>query len=181
MLIYTCRVTGDEMISDAYKLRPVMNEGEEVPGLMECDSLQVTKSGVTVDVGCGNAFGDAAADEAPDDGEEKVNNVIDETFGFNYQECPMGKKDFRDYLKAYCGATRQLLKDDPKIEGPQVKKFANGAQDMCKFLLSKADDFQFYMSPSFNPDGLMAMAYYPEGAANPTFIYITEGLIGTKC
>jgi len=44
MLIYKCRVTGDEMISDAYDLRPVLDaEGNPVAGgqLIECESLQV--------------------------------------------------------------------------------------------------------------------------------------------
>ena len=36
MIIYKCRITGDEMLSDAYKILPVVgDDGEEVPGLME--------------------------------------------------------------------------------------------------------------------------------------------------
>jgi hypothetical protein len=183
MLIYKCRVTGDEMISDAYNLRDVVDdEGNVVPELMECDSLSVNKdSGANVDVGGGNAFGGGGEDEAPEDTSENVNNVIDEGLGFGYNECPMGKKDFKDFLKSYCGAVRTMLKEDPKIEGPEVKAFTQAAPEFCKFLLKKADDLQFYMSSSFNPDGCMALAYYKEGALQPTFIYIKKGLIEEKC
>ena len=183
MLIYKCRVTGDEMISDAYKLRPVVDDEtkEEVPELMECDSLIVLKSGADVDVGCGNAFGGEEEEAGPDGGEEKVNNIIDESIGFGYNEMPMGKKDFKDWLKEYCGAVRKILKDDDKMAGPEVKAFTQGAPTFCKFLLKKYDDLQFFMSPAFNPDGALAMSYYPEGAAAPTFIYIKKGLIEEKC
>jgi hypothetical protein len=183
MLIFKCRITGDEMISDAYKINPVIDPDtkEEVPELFECESQIVAKSGVEVDVGCGNAFGGEGADEPEDTSVEKVNNIIDESLGFGYNEIPMGKKDFKDWLKEYCGAIRKIIKDDEKIAGPEVKAFTQSAPEFCKFLLKKYDDLQFFMSPSFNPDGALAISYYPEGASAPTFMYIKMGLVGEKC
>ena len=179
MIIYTCRVTGDEMLSDAYKPVDVIDaDGEVVPELMEIESMTVNKDGGEIDVGCGDAFGGGA--EEVDDGAEKVNNVIDESIGFGYNEVPLGKKDFKDFLKAYCGKVRTLLKEDDKIAGPDVKAFTQAAPAFCKFLLGKFDDLQFYMSPSFNPDGCMAMSYYKDGASNPTFMYIKKGLSEMK-
>jgi hypothetical protein len=44
MIIFRCRWSGDEMCSDAFKPRPVVDkEGNEVPGLMEIDSQKVNK------------------------------------------------------------------------------------------------------------------------------------------
>lgn len=44
MIIYKCRFSGDEMLSDAFKPRPVVDdEGNEVLGLMEIDSMKVNK------------------------------------------------------------------------------------------------------------------------------------------
>jgi hypothetical protein len=44
MIIYKCRFTGDELLSDAFKPRPVVDdEGNEVPGLIEIDSQKVNK------------------------------------------------------------------------------------------------------------------------------------------
>jgi hypothetical protein len=44
MIIYKCRFTGDEMLTDAFRPRPVVDdEGNEVPGLIELDSQMVNK------------------------------------------------------------------------------------------------------------------------------------------
>ncbi len=170
------------MISDSYKLNEVVDaDGNVVPELMECDSLTVGKGGESIDIGAGNAFGGGGADEEVDDTVEKVNNIIDESIGFGYNEVPMGKKDLKDFLKSYCGAVRQMLKDDDSIPGPEVKAFTQAAPEFCKFLLKKYDDLQYYMSPAFNPDGAVAFSYYKDGASNPTFVYIKKGLIEEKC
>lgn len=44
MLLYKCRFTGDEMLSDAFKPVPVVDaNGEVVPGLIEIESMRVNK------------------------------------------------------------------------------------------------------------------------------------------
>jgi len=114
-----------------------------------------------------------------DDTAELVNNVIDETYGFNLNEIPLGKKDLKEYLGTYCKNLRQKLKDDENVPGPQVKAFTQAAPAFCKFLLSKYNDLQFFTSASMDPDGSMAFAYY-EGV-DPLFVYIKDGLIEEKC
>lgn len=167
------------MLSDAFRPVPVKNsDGEEVVGLLEVKSMKVNKAGGNVDIGCGNAFG-GEADEAEDPGAEMVNNVIDEVIGFDLHEVPMGKKDLKEYLQAYCKALRMKLKDDEKVPGPEVKAFTQSAPLLCKYLLSKFDDLQFYTSSSMDPDGSMAFAYYED--VNPKFIFIKAGLLEEKC
>mmetsp|Transcript_10985 Transcript_10985/g.15829 ORF Transcript_10985/g.15829 Transcript_10985/m.15829 type:complete len:184 (-) Transcript_10985:163-714(-) len=183
MIIYKCRFSGDEMCSDAFRPNPVKDEnGEEVLGLFEIESQKVNKdSGATVDIGCGGEFGGADADAAVDDNVETVNNVIDDRNGFDLHECPMGKKDFKDYLQTYCKNVRQKLKDDSKVTGPEVKAFTSAAPAFCKFLLGKFDDLQFYTTASMDPEGSMVYAYYKDGASNPTFVYIVAGMVEEKC
>jgi hypothetical protein len=84
MIVYKDIITGDEMISDSYKLGPVMEGGEEVPGLMEVESSQVAVGGGDVDIGCGNAFGGTGEDEGVDDSVERENNISGARGGFNY-------------------------------------------------------------------------------------------------
>ena len=49
MIIYKCRFTGDEMLSDAFKPGPVKDdEGNEVPGLIQIQSQKVNKARQTV-------------------------------------------------------------------------------------------------------------------------------------
>eukprot|EP00549_Striatella_unipunctata_P016534 CAMPEP_0118700402 /NCGR_PEP_ID=MMETSP0800-20121206/16556_1 /TAXON_ID=210618 ORGANISM="Striatella unipunctata, Strain CCMP2910" /NCGR_SAMPLE_ID=MMETSP0800 /ASSEMBLY_ACC=CAM_ASM_000638 /LENGTH=182 /DNA_ID=CAMNT_0006600969 /DNA_START=114 /DNA_END=662 /DNA_ORIENTATION=- len=182
MIIYKCRFTGDEMLSDAFKPYPVTDgEGNEVPGLFQIDSTKVNKdSGASVDVGAGNAFGGGEAEEV-DDTVELVNNVIDETIGFDLHEIPMGKKDFKEYLGTFCKAVRQKLKEDDKVPGPVVKAFTQAAPVFCKYLLSQAGEYQFYTSASMDPDGSMAFAYYGEGKMTPTFVFIKAAMLEEKC
>jgi len=145
-------------------------------------ALQINKdSGASVDVGGGNAFGGGGEDEAVDDTAEVVNNVIDESIGFGYNEVPMGKKDFKQFLQGYVKKVWEMLKEDPKIEKEQVKEFKQAGGEMCNYLLKMTDEFSFYMSCSFNPDGCMVFGYYKEGSVTPTFMYIKAGLLEEKC
>lgn len=178
MLLYKCRFTHDELCSDAFKPVPVLKDGEEVPGLFEIESTKINKdSGASVDIGCGSEFGGGGDDV--DENADIVNNVIDETLGFNLQEVPMGKRDLKEYLGGYCKKVRQTLKDDEKVTGPEVKKFTQAAPIFCKHLLSMYDELLFYISESMDPDGAMVFAYYK--GADPTFVYITGGLYEEKC
>lgn len=108
-----------------------------------------------------------------------MNNVVDESIGFDLHEIPMGKKDVKEYLGNYCKALRQKLKDDESITGPEVKAFTQAAPGFCKWILSKYDDMQFYTSSSMDPDGSMAFAFYED--VDPVFVYIKAGLKEEKC
>jgi Translationally controlled tumour protein len=140
-------------------------------------SISFQDSGANVNIGCGNEFGGGA--EEVDDNAEYVNNVVDESLGFDLHEVPMSKKDLKEYLQTYCKNLRQKLKEDDKIAGPDVKGFTQSAPEFCKYILSKYDDLQFFTSSSMDPDGSMAFAYYE--TADPIFIYIKMGLIEEKC
>jgi Translationally controlled tumour protein len=113
-----------------------------------------------------------------DDAAVYVNNVIDESIGFNLQEVPMGKKDLKEFLQNYCKNLRQKLKEDDKVTGPEVKAFTQSAPNFCKWILSKYDDLQFYTSSSMDPDGSIAFAYYED--VDPIFVYIEMGLLQEK-
>ena len=44
MIIFKCRFTGDEMLTDAFEPKPVKDEkGEEVPGLFQIQSQRINK------------------------------------------------------------------------------------------------------------------------------------------
>ena len=85
MIVYKDIISGDEAISDSYKIQPVMENGEEVPGLIEADSALIAVGVGDIDIGCGNAFGGAGADEGADDTVEKENNIAGSRAGFGYQ------------------------------------------------------------------------------------------------
>lgn len=130
----------------------------------------------SVDIGCGDGFG--GGENEVDDAAVYVNNVVDDAIGFNLQEVPMGKKDLKEYLQAFCKNLRAKLKEDDKVTGPEVKAFTQSAPAFCKWILSKYDDLQFYTTASMDPDGSMAFAYYVD--VDPIFVYIEMGLLKEK-
>jgi hypothetical protein len=93
----------------------------------------------------------------------------------------MRKKDLKEYLGGFMKACRQKLKDDDKVLGPEVKAFTAAAPAMCKWLLTKYDDLQFYTSSCMDPDGSMAFTYYKGESATPVFVFIKAGLREEKC
>lgn len=54
-------------------------------------------------------------------------------------------------------------------------RFMGEAPVFVKWLLSKYDDIETYMTKSMNPDGGMVYSYYKEGASYPTFVYVKAG------
>lgn len=138
---------------------------------------EIQDSGASIDIGCGDAFGGGGADV--DDTVEYVNNVTDESYGFNMHEIPMSKRDLREYLQTYCKKLRQMLREDENVPGPQVKAFTEDAPVFCKWFLSKYNDLLFYTSSSMNADASLAFAYYE--FADPIFVFIKAGLIEEKC
>ena len=73
--MYKDLLTGEEFYSDAKTLENVMwvdpDTKEEVDtGLVRCKAKTSTEGGGSIDVGGGNAFGGATADEGADDAEE---------------------------------------------------------------------------------------------------------------
>jgi hypothetical protein len=173
MIVYRCVITGDEMLSDAYPLKPVVDsDGNVVEGLMYCESKNITKGGGDVDIGCGNSFGGGGGDdEAVDDAVETVNNVID---GFQYTETQVGgANDFKSWLKEYFGAVRAQLRDKGKPK-EEIQAFMGTASGIAKYLLTNFTDLQFFLGPAFNPEA-MVFSIYPEGNTTPNFLYIMGG------
>mmetsp|Transcript_10879 Transcript_10879/g.16067 ORF Transcript_10879/g.16067 Transcript_10879/m.16067 type:complete len:181 (-) Transcript_10879:425-967(-) len=179
MLVYKDLFTGDELMSDSHKINPVVDEdGEEVPGLFEVESRTIAVGGDNIDIGCGNAFG--GGDEDVDDNVEKENNIISESAGFGYTEIPFGSKaEFKAYLKDHVRKIRSELKANGKPQA-EIKQFMSEAPEFVKWLLGMYSEFQFYVGRAINPEACFVYAYYKEGALNPTFVFIKEGLLQEK-
>lgn len=177
MIVYRDIITGDEMLSDAYPLKQVVDEdGAEVTGLMYCESKMVAKGGDDVDIGCGNAFGGDAEDAGGPAGVEMVNNVID---GFQYNETQIGTAtDFKAWIKDYMNAVRTKMRDAGKAK-EEIQAFMAMAPGIAKFFLKRFSDVQFYLGPSFNPES-MVFSIYPDGSTTPCFYYIMPGFTKEK-
>ena len=172
MIVYTCKITGDEFLSDSFPLLEVTDaEGNVIDGLMMTTSKMVPKSEDDVDIGCGNAFGGDAPEEAAAANVEMVNNVCEK---FSYTQTELSATQFKSYLKEYMGVLlEKLKKKDAPVE--EKKAFRERAANAGKYFLSNFKELDFYLGPSFNPES-MIIAMYPEGALAPNFYFIMDGL-----
>jgi hypothetical protein len=172
--VYTCLISGDEMLSDAFKAKDVVDtEGNVVPGLLEVETKMIAVND-DVDIGCGNEFG-GGDDEGPPPDVETVNNLVK---AFELQETGFGSvTEFKAWLKDFAGAVLEKLKEQKeagKIEQEVIKEWRTvEAPAIAKYLLKTYKDLQFFNGPSFNSEALV-FAYYPEGAITPNFIYVKK-------
>jgi hypothetical protein len=174
MLVYRDLISGDEMISDSFKLLPVKDEnGEVIEGLMMCESKNIVKGGENIDIGCGNSFGGGGEeDEGVDDQQVTVNNIID---NFQYTETQIGTpNDFKNWIKEYMNAVRTKLREAGKPK-EFIQAFMGNAPKIATFFLKNFNEVQFYLGPSFCADS-MVFSIYSEGATTPNFYYIMAGL-----
>jgi len=178
MIVYRDLITGDEMLSDAFPLKQVVDaDGNNIEGLMYCESKNIVKNADEVDVGCGNAFGSGGEEDAGvDSTAQTVNNVID---GFQYTETQIGgPTDFKSWIKEYFNAVVVKLREKGKPK-EQIQAFKAQAPEIAKFLLKNFSDVQFYLGPSFNSES-MVFSIYPEGAVTPNFYFIMGGYEAEK-
>jgi len=166
-----------EITSDGSGILDVLDEeGNPVPGLFMVTSSEVIPGGYAQEA---EAFG-GGGDEA-DEAQEKENSVSGPS-AFNYTPMPFGSKtEFKEWIKGYCQAVRQALKDKGTPQ-EKIKDFMAEAKVFAGFLLKKYKDLTPYMGGNCNADGCIIFEYWPdESATTPNFVYIKGGLIETKC
>ncbi|GAA5850991.1 hypothetical protein JCM8547_009150 [Rhodosporidiobolus lusitaniae] len=166
MLLYTDSLVGDELISDAYDLKEV----DDV--VYEADCAMITLGAVSVNTGA-NASAEEAEEEM-EDGEQRVNNVVN---SFRLTETSFDKKSYMTYLKGYMKAVKtQLQEKNPD----RVAAFEKGAATFAKKVLGNFNDWQFFTGESMNPDGMVVLMNYREDGVTPYMVFWKDGLKEVK-
>jgi len=169
MIIYNDIIAGDEIISDSYDLK-------EVDGIVyEADCAMIVEGAVAVNTGA-NASAEEA-DEALEDQEQKVNNIV---HSFRLQSTQFDKKSYLAYLKSYLKAVKAEMGKLGKSD-EEIKEFETGAQKFVKdTLLPKFKDWEFYTGESMNPDGMVVLLNYREDGTTPYVVVWKHGVKGVK-
>ncbi|KAL9400811.1 hypothetical protein Peur_004660 [Populus x canadensis] len=168
MLVYQDLLSGDELLSDSFPYKEIEN------GILwEVEGKWVVQGALDVDIGANPSAEGGDEDEGVDDQTVKVVDIVDT---FRLQEQPaFDKKQFVTYMKRFIKLLSEKLDDENK---EHFKKNIEGA---TKFLLSKIKDFQFFVGESMHDDSALVLAYYKEGATDPTFLYFGHALKEVKC
>lgn len=166
MIIYTDVITGDEMISDSYKLKEVDGIAYEA----DCRNIQI--GGEEFDIGA-NPSAEEGGDQGVDDQKE---TVIDIVHAFKLTNTPMDKKGYVSALKNYMKAIETHLKNSGKSDA-EIDDFKAKANTFVKKIVGNFKDYDFYVGESMNPDGMIVLLNYREDGITP---YVTLWKHGLK-
>ncbi|KAF9974283.1 hypothetical protein BGZ65_008817, partial [Modicella reniformis] len=164
MIIYTDIVSGDELFSDACKVKDVNSILYEI----DCEMIKI-KEGADVDIGA-NASKEEA-EETLEDGEKIVNDVV---HAHRLQPTSFDKKGFTVHFKTYMKA----LKAKHTTEGKAFDEAGIAAS--FKEILGKFKDYEFYTGESMNVDGAIMLLNYRDDGTTPFFTVFKAGLKETK-
>ncbi|CAI6085450.1 hypothetical protein V2G26_020614 [Clonostachys chloroleuca] len=169
MIIYKDIITEDEIISDSYDLKLI----DDI--VYEADCAMITEGAVEVNTGA-NASAEEA-DEALEDAEVKVNNIV---HSFRLQTTAFDKKSYLTYLKGYMKSVKNALQEKG-ASADTITAFEKGASKYVKEkLLPNFKDFEFYVGESQNPDGMVVLLNYREDGVTPYIIVWKHGLSEMK-
>ena len=145
VLIYTCRMTGVEVVSDAFPIKE--NEGEPY---FSVQSTEFTDN-----------------DEYSDTAGQKLIDVVKT---FDYCETSYTKKTYVGYFKLYLKGLLAWFKENKPDE---VAQFQKDAGVFMKFFLSqKKDDLGFWMTEANSSEGFVPWGYWkPNSPDPPVFVY----------
>lgn len=162
MQLYIDKISGDEMVSDGYKVQEV----DDI--VLEVDAAMITIQDGEVDIG-GNPSAEEGA-EALEDGAQQVINLV---HSFRLQATSFDKKSYLTYLKGYMKSIKQKLQEtDPE----RVPEFEKKAAEFAKKVVGKFSDWEFYTGESMDPDGMVALLNYREDGVTPYFVFWKDGL-----
>jgi len=130
----------------------------------------VVKAGADIDIGANPSAEDQ--EEALEDGAAQVNNIV---YSFRLQSTTFDKKSYLAYLKGYMKAVKAKLSEK---QPTRVEAFEKGAAAYAKKIVANFKDFEFYISESMNPDGMVALLNYRDDGVTPYFTFWKDG---TKC
>ncbi|KAG7449157.1 translationally controlled tumor-associated [Guyanagaster necrorhizus] len=167
MLLYEDVISGDEMFSDAFPLKPV----DDIVFEVDCQTITI-KAGADVDIGANPSAEEQ--DDAVEDGATQVNNVV---HSFRLQSTAFDKKSYLSYLKGYMKSIKTKLAE---TNPDRVEAFEKGAQAYAKKIVANFKDFEFYTGETMNADGMVALLNYREDGVTPYFTFWKDGLKEVK-
>ncbi|KAJ3206846.1 hypothetical protein HDU67_007899 [Dinochytrium kinnereticum] len=167
MLLYRDVISGDEILSDAFKIVEIDDIAYEV----NCEMV-VIKEG-DVDIG-GNPSAEGGEDEPLEDGAVTVNNVV---HTFRLQSTGFDKKGYMTYIKGYMKAVKAYLAAN---NPDRIPTFEKNITPFVKKILENFKDYEFYVGEGMNPDGMVVLLNYREDGTTPYMVLFKDGLKAEK-
>ncbi|XP_040005198.1 translationally-controlled tumor protein homolog [Xiphias gladius] len=170
MIIYRCIISGDEMFSDAFKVKE-----SESGFFYEVEGKTVTRTEGFDD----SLFGaNASAEELPELSESSSVSGVDIILNHKLQETAFDKKQYMTYIKEYMKALKGKLEES---NPDRVEAFMAGITAEVKKIVGNIKNYQFFTGESMNPDGMVGLLDYREDGITPYMLFFKDGLLVEKC
>ncbi|KAE8164891.1 translationally-controlled tumor protein [Aspergillus tamarii] len=173
MIIYEDILTGDEIISDTFKLKVVDNV------LFECDCKNITKK-TNEDIQLEGANPSAEGGDEDAGGDADTVQVLDIVDNFRLQEYPkLDKEGYKKYIKGYMKKILGALEEKgaPK---ETIDEFKNNAQAGLKRILANYKNYDVFVGESFDGDAMQVLVDYREDGVTPYATFWKHGLKENK-
>jgi len=165
MKVFTDVFTNDELLSDSYPMKIVDDIYWEVEGKSITISHDIDESLIG-----GNKAPEAGDEETVESSATKGINVV---LNHKLVETPFDKASFKDWIKTYSKKLKEYLQENAP---DRVQPFQANMAKVAKEILTKFDDYRFYLGENMNIDGLVILEFYKEDGLTPYFMYFKDGL-----
>ncbi|XP_071356559.1 translationally-controlled tumor protein homolog [Trachinotus anak] len=169
MIIYKCKITGDEMFSDIYKIK-------ENDYIYEVEGKLVTRTSDDIDDSL--IGGNASAEEVCEGTDASAVSGVDIVLNHKLQETSFDKKSYTAYVKEYAKALKAKLEE---TNPDRVEAFKTGITTETKKILGNIKNYQFFTGESMNTDGIVGLLDFREDGVTPYMIFFKDGLEIEKC
>ncbi|XP_022596431.1 translationally-controlled tumor protein [Seriola dumerili] len=169
MIIYKCVISGDEMFSDAFKIK------ETKSGFFyEVEGKTVSRSDDIDDALIG---ANASAEEAIESTESSSVSGVDIILNHKLQETAFDKKQYLTYIKEYVKVIKAKLEES---NPERVEAFTVGMTAEVKKIVGNIKNYQFFTGESMNPEGMVGLLDYREDGITPFMLFFKDGLLVEK-
>jgi len=166
MKVYTDVFTNDELLSDSYPMKVIDDVYYEIEGKQITISNDIDDSLIG-----GNKATEAGEEDAGVDASHS--SGINVVLNHKLVETPFDKASFKEWIKTYSKKLKEYVHENSP---DRVQPFQAGMAKVAKEILTKFDEYRFYLGENMNIDGMVILQYYKEDGLTPYFMYFKDGL-----
>ncbi|VDI45558.1 translationally-controlled tumor protein homolog [Mytilus galloprovincialis] len=170
MIIYRCKISGDELFSDAFEPMIVKEDFfYEIEGKNISVSNKIDESAIGAN---------ASAEEAAEGQEDLVETKINVIYSHKLQETSFDKKGFQTFIKEYIKVLLAKIEEEKGKEA--ADEFKKRAATGVKKVLENFKNWQFFQGENMADGGMIVLMDYREDGVTPYFWFVKDGIIAEK-
>ncbi|KAJ6031653.1 TCTP family protein [Penicillium herquei] len=184
MIIYEDLISGDEILSDTFNIKP----SADCPILWETDCRKYMKKvGEDFELAGANPSAEDAAEDDGGEGETVMVHDIEDQFRLVWLKTEEGlkpsKEAFKSHLKGYVKKILKKLEEgkaENKVTAEAIAEFKGGAAAAIKKISANYDNYDVLMGQSMDGDAMHVLIDFREDGVTPFATVWKHGLKEVK-